>query len=91
MNAMRPLALSRRTSTAAALLILAIVLGLVVIYILAVTPVSDWHAPHAGPRNDHRVALAAVIDSLPYRGAAPVLKVEAVSPEPGDTGTFHSV
>jgi len=91
MNAMRPLALSRRTSTAAALLILAIVLGLVVIYILAVTPVSDWHAPHAGPRNDHRVALAAVIDSLPYRRAAPVLKVEAVSPEPGDTGTFHSV
>ena len=64
-------ALSRRTSTAAALLILTTVLGLVVVYIIAVTPVSDWYAPHAGPGNYHRVALAAVIEDLERHNVLP--------------------
>jgi hypothetical protein len=62
---------SRRTSLATALLVLAIVLCLVVIYFIAVTPASDWHAPHAGPRNYQRVALAAVIEDLERHNVLP--------------------
>jgi hypothetical protein len=58
---MRNLAITARTSVAATLLALATLLCLVIVYLIAITPMSEWYAPHAGPRNYSAVPLAAVV------------------------------